>query len=257
MDLGRSHRNRRLVPGRGPPRGGSGVPAYQQRAARAGRCGVSRFSWSCGPVCVKGLRGGSLAAATSAVLALGLAVVHAQSAWPISVRCKATFSPSAVPPFWSAPPRAGSGPARHATARWSAISRWFSTAPACRAACDVPASTAEPGVPANHAEGKTDVPSGRAMVEQAEVTLVSPACQAVFDCPPEDLLGPYAVLARAHRSGRPRAGHRRPGPALPAKTTGDLRISRRGAGLGRRDRLPPPSAGCATRWWPTTPPKTP
>src|SRR5204863_478641 len=50
---------------------------------------------------------------------------------------------------------------------------------------------------------RSDVPPSGLIVAQAEVMLVSPACQAVFHCAPEDLLGPYgAWIERIDESDR-------------------------------------------------------
>src|SRR5207237_4862174 len=58
---------------------------------------------------------------------------------------------------------------------------------------DAPGHPKPPGYfsPGNLPPGQ--FPPGRVLVQQAEVTLVSPACQAILNSPPEDLLGPYAL----------------------------------------------------------------
>ncbi len=59
---------------------------------------------------------------------------------------------------------------------------------------DISLFSLEPGLTPKRgqAKGEKPPPSGRDIVQQAEVTLVGPACRAVFDCAPEDLLGPFA-----------------------------------------------------------------
>ena len=60
---------------------------------------------------------------------------------------------------------------------------------------DISLFATEPGVAPKRgaAKGEKSHPSGRDIVQQAEVILVGPACRAVFESPPEDLLGPYAA----------------------------------------------------------------
>jgi signal transduction histidine kinase/integral membrane sensor domain MASE1 len=60
---------------------------------------------------------------------------------------------------------------------------------------DISQFSLEPGLTPKRgqAKGEKPPPSGRDIVQQAEVTLVGPACRAVFDCFPEDLLGQYAA----------------------------------------------------------------
>ncbi len=139
----------------------------------------------------QGLRGGSLAASASAVPALVCCLWYGGVDFsPVQGNLLAQCSTALLV-------GASAGWIRASEARYRQmvghIPVVLYSARLPRGLAAAPPSKIVPGGPAtNHA--KVDHPlSGPTIVHQAEVTLVGPACRAVFDCSPEDLLGPYAA----------------------------------------------------------------
>ena len=145
----------------------------------------------------QGLRGGSLVAATSGILALSLAGIMHVSVFdfsPLQGNLLAQCSTALLV-------GASAGWIRASEARYRQMVGHIPVvlySARMPRGLDVPAQSLEPSLALKRAHIQPDLPSGnmpsgRILAQEAEVTLVSPACQAVFAChSPEDLLGPYA-----------------------------------------------------------------
>lgn len=151
----------------------------------------------------QGLRGGSLAASTSAVFALVSAVmmdISVSDFTPLQGNLLAQCSTALLV-------GASAGWIRASEMRYRQM---VGHIPVVLYSSRLPRGLAIPlgslngqGMRTARVEDLTEVPPARLIVEQAEVTLVSPACDAVFHCPPEDLLGPYAAwIERIDESDR-------------------------------------------------------
>jgi signal transduction histidine kinase/integral membrane sensor domain MASE1 len=142
----------------------------------------------------QGLRGGCLAAATSGLLALTTAsFLHISVAdfSPLQGNLLAQCSTALLV-------GASAGWVRASEARYRQM---VGHMPVVLYSVRLPRGLAS-GLPSAHGDVNPEappgqgvagqMPSGHAIVQQAEVTLVGPACRAIFHSPPPDLLGPYA-----------------------------------------------------------------
>jgi signal transduction histidine kinase/integral membrane sensor domain MASE1 len=144
----------------------------------------------------QGLRGGSLVAATSGVLALvlaGLMRVSVADFSPLQGNLLAQCSTALLV-------GASAGWIRASEARYRQM---VGHMPVVLYSARMPrsldmrtqvlkAGTARTSADADKpSPASGHLPSGHVVAEQAEVTLVSPACQEIFHASPEDMLGPY------------------------------------------------------------------
>lgn len=139
----------------------------------------------------QGLRGGSLTAATGAIVVLSPAsIMHISAAdfSPLQGNLLAQCSTALLV-------GASAGWIRASEARYRQV---VGHIPVVLYSARLPRGLtaslkllSSPGAGRSH-DAKAETP-GQLIVQQAEVTLVSPACQAIYDCPPEELLGPYAA----------------------------------------------------------------
>ena len=137
----------------------------------------------------QGLRGGALVAGASAIVALGYAQALHVGPFEFSPLQGNLLAQCSVALLVGA----SAGWIRASEARYRQM---VGHIPVVLYSVRLPRALEVPAE-ANHAmeqpHPKTGLPSGWTIVKRAEVVLVSPACQTVLDCPPEQLLGAYAA----------------------------------------------------------------
>ncbi len=147
----------------------------------------------------QGLRGGTLTAGIGASLALTLAVIKEFTAAdfsPLQGNLLAQCSTALLV-------GASSGWIRASEARYRQV---VGHIPVVLYSSHLPRSLkVEPHRTgkANRPDSDPDLATGPNVMEQAEITLVSLACRQIFNCEPEELMGPYPEwLARIHPDDR-------------------------------------------------------
>jgi signal transduction histidine kinase/integral membrane sensor domain MASE1 len=146
----------------------------------------------------QGLRGGSLVAGTSATLALGLAIllkVSVADFSPLQGNLLAQCTTALLVGASAGWLRASEARYRQMVGHMPVVLYSARLPRGLKGDEAAPSQTAaQPNQPASGSRsGTIRLSGGRLLVLRAEVTLVSPACLAIFNSPPEALLGPYAA----------------------------------------------------------------